>query len=186
SELLAGIDGAYHKAAEARRVWLPLAVRLEELDGFLNEFGILRDDAEAAAVLDVQVGEIEGQQEKLAAIDDHYLAVVARQVVGRARYGDSGRQQPHFKLAKVPLTAAIRICDEGVDRDTPRHRVRQRLFDLASVETKDQNLNALLGAVDRLDQRRHTVAGLHQQLHGRTLPENSFLCIHWHAFCSSQ
>ena len=53
---------------------------------------MLGDYAEAAAVVDIQRSEIECQQEERAAIDDHHLAVIAREVVRRSSHRDAGRE----------------------------------------------------------------------------------------------
>ena len=49
--------------------------------------------------------EVESVHVQLFTVDDHHLAVIARQVVGRARHGDAGIQHPQLELAQ-PLVAA--------------------------------------------------------------------------------
>ena len=74
----------------------------------------LRDDAEAAALLDIDLGVVEAEDVQRA-VDDHHLAVVARQVVGRARDGDAGVEQPHLELPQALLAALVGVRDERAD-----------------------------------------------------------------------
>ena len=128
-----------------------------------DQAGVAGDQSEAAAVIDVQISKVEGEQKQLAAIDDQEFAVISGQVVGRARHRDSGIQKAHFELAKVFLAAAIGIRDQRMDKDAARGRVRQGLLDFTAIESKNDDLDAVLGAIDGVEQRLNAVAGLNQQ-----------------------
>ena len=76
--LFAGINWADHECVYPGRVDLPLGVRLEKPHRFLHGSGVLRYNAEAAAMLDVEVSVIEGQQVQDAAVNDHEFIMIAR------------------------------------------------------------------------------------------------------------
>src|SRR5260370_41755865 len=124
---------------------------------------MLGDDAEAAAVVDVQRSEIEGQQEERSAVDDHHLAVIPCEIVGGSSDRDAGGKQAHLQLPQAPLAAAICICDESLNQNAAAHGVRQGSFHFGPVETENENLDTLLSAVDRFDDRTDPVAGLNQK-----------------------
>src|SRR5260370_31213258 len=126
---------------------------------------MLGDDTEATAVVDVQRSEIEGQQEERSAIDDHHFAVRARDVSGCPSHSDSGCRQTHLQLPQAPLAAAIRICDESLNQTTAAGGRRQSSFHFRLVETENENLVTLFGAVNRFDDRTDAVAGLNQKFH---------------------
>ena len=88
---------------------MPLGIRLEQPDCLAHEVPAPGDDAETAAVFDIQVCQIEGQQIQFAAVDDHQLAVVSHQIVGRARHRDSGRKEPHLQVSEVLFAGPVRV-----------------------------------------------------------------------------
>jgi hypothetical protein len=92
--------------------------------------------------------------------------MVAKQIARRACYRHSGCEQTHFEVPEVLLAASIRVGDQSVNEDTPGHRIFQRRLDLAPVEAENRDFYGLLRAIDSLDDRCHTVAGLYQQFHG--------------------
>ena len=91
--------------------------------------------------------------------------MIARQVVGRSRDGDAGREQPHLELAEVLLAAAVGVGDERADRHAARDRRRQRLLELRAIEAEDHDVDRLLRALDRLQERRQAVVGLDDEFH---------------------
>ena len=50
---------------------------------FLDELRLPGHDAEGTAMVDVQMREVEREHVEHAAVDDHQLVVIAREVVGR-------------------------------------------------------------------------------------------------------
>src|SRR5262245_50204879 len=107
---------------------------------------------------------------QLGAVDDHEFVVIARQVVSRARYGDTGRQHTRLQLTQVPLSAAVGIGNESMDKNPPARGPRQGLFQIGAVESKNRDLYTLLSAVYGFDQRHDSVARLYEQLHVCILP----------------
>ena len=84
-------------------------IRFEQLCRLLHMLLVGRDDPEAAAAFHIEVGEIEGQQIKHSAVDDHQLAVIAHQVVIGARDGDSRGEQPHLQFPQILFAAPVRM-----------------------------------------------------------------------------
>ncbi len=162
-ELLARIHGTHDEGGVPRYIRLALGVGFEKFHRFGDQLGVGGHQSEAAAVVDVQVGKVKGQQKQLAAVDDQKLVVVARQVVGGARHGDAGFQQPHFQLPQISFAPAIGVGDQGMHEHAAGGGVGQGLFDLRAVEAEDGDFHAAFGAVDRVHQGRDPVAGLNQQ-----------------------
>ena len=125
------------------------------------------DDAKAAAVVDIKVGEVEGQDEEQPAVDNHQLVVIAHQVGGGPRNSDAHFEQAHLELAQVYLAAPVGVRDQCAHRNAAGDRGLQRRLNLGAVETEDNDLDALLGASDSRKQRRNSVVRLDQQIHGR-------------------
>src|SRR5262249_6604905 len=119
-------------------------------------------EAEATAVLDVPVGQVERHQIELAAIDDHELGVITGQVVGGARHAHAGGQQTHLETPQTLLARAIGVRDQGVDGDAAADRVGQRVLDLTPVEAEDDDLDTAPGGRDPADQRQDAVARLYE------------------------
>ena len=121
-------------------------------------------------MLDVQVSEIERQYIQITAVDDHELAVIARQVVRAARHCDACRQKPHFQFTEIPLATAVGISNQRMHEYTAAHRAGQRLFNFAAVEAEDDNFNAFFGVIDGLHQGHHAIARLHSIVSLQALP----------------
>ena len=164
-ELFARIHGTDDKIRLPSRVGLTHGVGLEQLDSLRHQFFVSGNKAEASAVFEIQRRKIKREYVELAPVDNHHLPVIAGQIVSRASYRDSLRQQPHLQLPQILFTTAIRISDEGMNEDPSVDRVDQGLFNLAPVESKDENFDALFGAINRLHQGRDTVARLYHQFH---------------------
>ena len=113
--------GADDQAVVDRRIRLAGAVGLEQRARLSDQFPVARHDAEAAALLDVELRVVEPEHMQ-SVVDEHHLAVIARQVVGRPRHGDPALQQPQLELAKVLLASAIRVRDQRPDHHATRQR----------------------------------------------------------------
>ena len=162
---LARVLRADHEAVVARRVGLAVAVRLEQRAASLTSRLSRGDHAEAAALLDVQLGVVEAEDVQHV-VDDHHLAVIARQIVGGARHGDAGVEQPQLELAQALLAAAVGVRDQRPDHDAARHGRLERLLELDAIEAEDDDVDRLPGLTHRFQQRGEAVVGLDDQLHG--------------------
>ena len=88
-ETFARVFRAHHEPLVAGRVRLAVEIGGEQLLRFGDELLVLRHDAEAPALLDVEAGEVEAVDVQDPAVDDDHLAVVARQIGGGARHRDA-------------------------------------------------------------------------------------------------
>src|SRR5262249_2931647 len=140
-------------------------VRLEEPHRFINEVPVFSDNAEAAAMVDVEEGKIEGQQEKTFAIDDHHLAVITHQVFGRAGGTHAPRGQAPFELFDFFEIFFIRVGDQGMNGYAARGSFDERLLDFEPVQSVNNNFYAFLRLLDSLKQRFDTVARLNDDAH---------------------
>jgi hypothetical protein len=148
-----------------RFVRLPGGVGLEQGARGLDEPRILAREAEAAAAVHVELGVVEPEHVHFA-VHDHHLAVMAGQVVGRPADGHARREKRHLQLAQPLLPAAVGVRDQRPHRDPAPHGRRERLLQLDTVEPEDHDVDALLRALYRHQQRRNAVIGLGDQFHG--------------------
>src|SRR5687767_14972144 len=164
-ELLAGVDGADDEPVKAGFVRLSIAIRLEQLQRLLHEGAFPRDDREAAAMVDIEMGEVEGHHEEQPPVDDQHLVVIAREVVRGPRHGHTRIEQTHLELAEALLAAVVGVGDKRGHRYATLGRVLQCRLDLGSIESEDDDVDALLRLPDRRDERRDAVLRLNEQLH---------------------
>ena len=150
------VFGAYFVRVQSAR---------NSLCGFAYPVRVGGHDAEATAVVDVQMREIERQHAQDTAIDQDVLVVIADQVVGSASHDDSGIETAQLQLAQTLFAAAVGKCDQGGHLDAPLRRRLQRRLDVLAIEAEDGNLHAFLRALDGREQRRHAVGGLNDQFH---------------------
>src|SRR5205823_11882772 len=85
---LSRVDWTDHQLVAVRGEGLALDVGVKELGSFVYNIAVLGHDTEGAAPC-VQVGKVVGEQIEFFAINQHHLAVVARQIIGRARNSDA-------------------------------------------------------------------------------------------------
>src|SRR6187551_3074780 len=111
-ELLPRVDRADDKGVETGLVGFSFVIRLEQLQRLLDEVAFPRDDREAAAMVDIEMGEVEGQDEEQAPVDDQQLVVIAREVVGGPRHLHARLEQTHLELAEALLAAVVGVGDE--------------------------------------------------------------------------
>jgi hypothetical protein len=130
------LTGLTDEAVEIGDIARPVSIGREQLQGFLHQLAFSRDDAEAAAVVDVQVGEVEGEDVEDPAIHDEQLVVVADEVVGRPRHRDAGVQQAHLEFAQALFAAMVGIGDERRDRHAALGRRLQCRLDLRRSNLK--------------------------------------------------
>ena len=165
----ARVLGADDQMRLAGRVWLSIVVGLEQLLRFGHRLGIARRNREAAAVLDVEPGEVEAVKVQHR-IGDQELRVIANQVVRGSRHGDAGGEQPLFELAQPRLAAPVGVRDQRTDGDAALDRGGQRFLDLVVVETKDEDIDRLSRELDDPDDRRDACLRLDDELH--SVPES--------------
>ena len=110
-----GVLRAHQKRVVAGRVRLARRVGLEEPDRFGHNRLVLRGDAHAAALFDIEPGEVETKRIERLAIDQHHLVVIAHEVVVGARHRDAGIQQLELQLAESLGPAARGVRNEGVN-----------------------------------------------------------------------
>ena len=171
---LARALGTDDEAIVPGRIRLPRRVGGEERARLLHQALVAGDDAEASALLDIEPGVVEAEDVERV-VDHHHLAVIARQVVGGARDDDAGREEAHLELAQVLLAAAIGVGDQGAHGYAARHRRLERLLQLRPIEAEDDDVDRALGLLDRLQQRRHAVVWLDDELHVAISPCSFFL-----------
>ena len=106
-ELLAGIQGADDEVIPFREVAPAQGIGLKQLYCLLNAPAVFGNHPEAAAVLDIQISEIEGQHVKHGPIDDHKLVVVADEIIRRARHRHPRLKQSHLKLPELFFSPAV-------------------------------------------------------------------------------
>src|SRR5262245_52516615 len=93
--------------------------------------------------MDVQEGEIEGQQVKRPPVDEHHLAVITNQILGGARDFHAAFAQAALQLPDFFQVFFIRVSDEGMDADAAHGGRDQFLLYLEAVDAIEYNLYAL-------------------------------------------
>ena len=139
-------------------------IGFEQLEGFVDGAVVAGCDAKTAALVDVELGEVEAEDMQHV-VGHHEFAVIAQQIVGGARDGDPGGEQTLFELAQAVFAAAVGVRDERADAHAALHRGRQRAFDLIDVEAEDADVDGFLGFADRLHDGHHASIGLNDELH---------------------
>jgi hypothetical protein len=89
---------------------------------------VARDEAEAAAVSDVNHCVIEGQHVQHAAINDHEFIVIAHQIISCARHSHTAVKQPLFEPAQTAFTIATGISDQRLNCHPARHCRPERRY----------------------------------------------------------
>jgi hypothetical protein len=140
-------------------------VGIDHLHDVADNFRVARHQPQAAALFNVLPGVVEAEHHGAVAVDDQQLAVVAHHVVRGPRQGHADFQQPALQLAQLALAAAVGMRDERAHRHAAADGSGNRLLDRIEVEAENDDVDALLGAVDRLDQRSDTVVRLNDDLH---------------------
>jgi hypothetical protein len=92
--------------------------------------------------------------------------VIARQVIRRAAHGDALFEKGHLQLAEALFAAAIGLRHEGPHHDTACDRLGERLLQLRPVEPEDDDIDRLLGPLDRHQERRDSIVWLNDEFHG--------------------
>src|SRR5262245_30011225 len=134
---------------------------------------LVGDHPEAAAVVDVEEREVERQQVERPPVDDHHLAVITDQVLGRARNFHAALHQAALKLPDLFQPLLIGVSDEGVYADAADGGGDEFLLDLKAVEAVEYDLYALFRPSDSFEKRLDAVAWLNDDLHynsNRSLP----------------
>src|SRR5581483_6388045 len=129
TEPLARVDRADDKIFGFGLGFESQGVGFEQGNGFGDQFRVLGNDAKAAAVMNVQEGEVEGQQVKHAPVNDHHLAVIAHQIFCRACDGDARVAQTFFQPLDVFEVLFVGVSDEGVYVYAAPGGFDQSLFD---------------------------------------------------------
>src|SRR5215471_16014016 len=124
-------------------VSLAVDISLEQFHGFSDETRLVGDYPETAAMMDVEEGEIERQQVKRPPVDEHHLAVITNQVLGRARDFHAALGQTALQLPDIFQVFFIGVSDEGMDADAARGGRDQFILDLEAVEAVEYELYAL-------------------------------------------
>ena len=131
----------------------------------MDQPGVPGHDSEAAAMVDVKVREVKGQNIKQTTVDYHQLVVIAHQIVSGPRNGASQCEQTHLELAQVNLAAPVGVSNQRTHRNAAADRSLQLRLNFGSVETEDHDLDAFLGVSDSRKQRRDSVVRLDQEFH---------------------
>ena len=158
-------SGLTTKRSHAGRVGLTRVVGLEQLERLLHQLRVLGDDAEAAALGDVEPGEVEAVDVQHAAVDDHHLAVIANEIVGGPGHGHPGRQQPQFELSQDLVAAGMGVGDEGANGDAAADGRFEGPGNLLAVEAKNENVDGLFCLLDGRDDRSDAGVGLNDEFH---------------------
>ena len=133
--------------------------------GFLHELAILRDDAEAPALGDVEPGEVEAVHVEDALVDDHHLAVIADEIVGAAGHGHAGGQQPQFQLPQDLVAAAVSVRDDGAHVDPTLHRPFEGVRNLVPIVPEDEHVDGLFRLFDGSNNGPDASVGLNDEFH---------------------
>jgi hypothetical protein len=107
--------------------------------------GLVGHDAEAPALLDVELRVVEAEHVQRV-VDHHHLAVIPRQIVGGARDRDAGVEQPQLQLPQDLFAAAVGVRDQRADDDAARDRRFERLLELGAIEPEDDDVDRFLRA----------------------------------------
>src|SRR5215475_10207445 len=126
---------------------------------------LIGDHPEAAAVVDVEEREVERQQVERPPVDDHHLAVITNQVLGRARDLHAALHQTAFQLLDLFQPLFIGVSDECMDADAANGGGYQFLLDLKAVEAVEYDLHALFRLSNSFEKRLDAVAWLNDNLH---------------------
>jgi len=155
---------ADHELVVAGCVGLPGAVGLEQRGRLFDEPRLGRNDAEAAALLDVELRVIEAEHVQRV-VNEQHLSVVPRKIIGRPSDRHAGVEQAQFELPENLFAAAVRVRDERADHDATRDRRLERFFELGAVEPENDDIDGLLRAPDRLHKGGYAVVRLDDELH---------------------
>ncbi len=167
-ELLAGVRGTHDESIQAGGILLPVEIGFEQFHRLLDHLGVPGDNAEAAAMIDIHVDKVERQQEQRPAIHDHHFAVVTNQIIRRAPHGYASLEKTRLQAAQLRLAAPVGVSDQRAYRNALAGRSFQGGLQLFPVHAEDEDVNALLGALDPCQKRRDAIVRLNQQLQNGT------------------
>jgi hypothetical protein len=88
--------------------------------------------------------------------------MVSDKMIGRAGYGHSGGQEPHFEPPQTLFAGTIRVSDQRMDGYSPADGICQGPLDLPLFEPEDYDLDVATRAYDCLYQRPNSVPRLYQ------------------------
>jgi hypothetical protein len=111
------------------------------------------------------VDKVERQQIKRVEVDDHHLPVISNQVVCRAHDRNASLQKTHFQTTQALRTALVSVSNQRADGNTPADGCFQGRLQLLPIHAEDQDVNALLRALDCCKKWRDAIVGLYQQFH---------------------
>src|SRR5262249_4579535 len=151
---------------------------------FLDKLAVRGDHAEAAAALNIQIGEVKCHQMQHAPIDDHELVMIANQVISGPGDSHAGSEHPQLESSQVLVTPFIRASDQSLYSDATRHCVRKRLFYLLTIKTKNDDLDASLRFFDPFNKGPDAVTRLNEKPHQNHLApilQQSTLQVFCHA-----
>jgi hypothetical protein len=127
--------------------------------------GVTRDNAEAAAVFGIEVGEVEAENVQFFPVDHHELAVIANEIAGRSSHIDAMFEQAHLKSAQILLAATIGIGDESVDKDATVYSADHGCFQFLAIKAEDRDFDPLFGSIHRLNESIYAVVRLFEKSH---------------------
>ena len=141
------------------------AIRAKKFSGFAHPGGIGGDNSEATAVVNIEMGEIEGEDVEDAAINNEKFIVVADQIVGGASDDDAVIEKASFELAQIIGSAAIDVSDERGNFHSARGGGVQSIFNVLAVGPKNSDVNASPRAFDGGKKRRDAIFRLDNKFH---------------------
>ena len=113
-------------------------------------------------MVDIHVDKVERQQEQRPAIDDHHLAVVTNQVIRRAPHGYARLEKTRLHSAQLGFATPVGVSDQRTNGNALARGGFQGRLKLLPVHAEDQDVNALLGALDAGKKRRDAIVRLDQ------------------------
>ncbi len=116
-------------------------------------------------MLQVTIGEIEGQHVQCLPVNDHELGVIPVQVIGRASHGHARGQEAHFELPQSFRSRAACVRDQRTHAHATVRRSRQCSLNVTTVKAEDHDVDTLLRAIDGVHYWQDTIVGLQYKVH---------------------
>jgi hypothetical protein len=127
---------------------MSIRIRFKQFPCFLNEFVFFGHYSKAAAMVNVEMCEVERQNKEFTFIDKHELVVIAGQVIGGPGDCHSCIEQAHFQFSKILFPTPIGIRNQGINGDSANDCRLKSRFNLGPIEPEDDNIDSRLCALN--------------------------------------
>src|SRR6266436_1620850 len=112
---LSRVCATHYKVVPACDIGTSRTIGFEELYRFLDQYFILGDNTESAAVFDIEVREVKRKHHQNPPINNEIFVVITDQIVGGARNRNSVFQKSLLELAQVFLAPTVHVGDQCRD-----------------------------------------------------------------------